>query len=308
MNYSNFPKISSFKMTPCNVAGLSNMHMDYSWVYEQARDFETKVFYKQKWVKSNTTTLQVETTIPPSDLIIYQVVGGLLIQAKTIAWVKVFETIDYKIWELPFDVSDLDSGIYVLYQLFSFLAINWAYLSEPIHIADSWPGTRLVEYKHSFNDYDVAWSTGIKMKFRCEMDIMDFNPESDRTEWANQLQGAKTLKGVPYRSFKLLIGDAFGVPPYIIDIMNRITLCDYQNYEGKLYERAIGSKWGINSIRGSRMQGAEVQVVEATNEYSLHFNDNGAPLAPGLITAYNIDTTVFSGGTLVPIFDVQTQQ
>jgi hypothetical protein len=89
--------------------------------------------------------------------------------------------------------------------------------------------------------------------------------------------------------------------------MNRITLCSYQNYEGKLYQRAVGSKWAVNSIRGNRMQGAEVQVVEAENEYSVHFNDNGAPLTPGLITAYNIDTSVFSGGTLVPIIEVQKQ-
>lgn len=309
MNYVNWPLISSFKMVPCGDLGLSNMHMDFDYVSKQVRSFEIPTYYKQKWCIADTTKLQVESTIAPSDLKIYQCIHGMLITAKTIAWNTAFAGTDYNVYELTFDVSDLAPGVYVLWQQFKLISIDWQYLSEPINLQVSHPGTRYVDYKHKFNDYGVAWNTGLKMRFRCEMDILDYEPDGDRTEYSDQLKSVDTLFAVPSRIFKLIIGDAQGVPPYVVDIMNRIMLCSYTNFEGKLYARAIGSKWSSNLIRGNRMMGTEVQVVEADNVYSLQFNDAGsAPIAAGIVAAYNIDTTVFGGGTIVPIIDVQIHE
>lgn len=297
-NHFNIPFIWPFKMVPNT--STPGIHFDDKWACEQIKSFETKAYYRQKWNKADTTILQVESSIAPDDLKVYNVNG---IVVKTFTWSAVVMEVNYKVYEATFDISDLSTGIYFLYQRVTLLGIDWKALSEPIEMKESWPNTLLFTYKHSFNDYDIAWTTGLKMKFRCEAGIMDFAPERDRTSYINQGHDTTTLKGVPSRSFKLYIGDARGVAPYIIDTLNRILCCDYVDIDGKLYQSSEGSKLEVTRAKNYPLFGASIGIVEAKNMQSLQFADP-TPLAPGIVAAYNIQTGFFGPGTLIPITEV----
>jgi hypothetical protein len=296
-NHLVFPYLNPFKFLP----NTSNpgYHFDDSWFEEQIKAFETKTCYQQKWVKTDTTILQIESSIAPQDLKVYNRAGTAV---KSIAWSVVFNSTAYAIYECTFDISDLPEGFYWIYQLVTLLSVDFAAISEPIHSKVSWPTTHLITYSNTFNKDGVAWTTGLEMKFRCEMEIMDFEPGADVTSYFNQVHNAEILDGVAFRKFKLYIGEAPGVAPYVIDILNRIFLQNSVSIEGKKYVRNGNAEWQVTRQKNYPMVGGSLEIVEATNLFGLNFIDSN-PLAPGIVTTYNIETAFFGPGSLVPVID-----
>lgn len=297
-NHFKLPLILPFKFVPST--STPGIHFDDSWACEQIKSFERKLFYRQKWKKTDTTKIQCESSIAPETL---KVLNNDGIVVKSFAWTSVLSTASYGIYECTFDVSDLPDGFYYLYQRVTLLSVDWKAVSEPIHVKSSWPNTLLFRYKNSFNKDDVAWTaSGIEMYFRCEAAIMDFNPEAEISDYVNQVQDREILDGVPSRSFKLNIGTAKGVAPYIVDILNRIFSVDYVDIEGLEYCRA--GKWEVARQKNYPLIGASLEIVPGRNLQSLEFSET-SPLAPGIITAYNIETGFFGPGTVVPVIEVE---
>lgn len=300
-NHVNFPFLLPFKFVPRSIN--PGVHFDDRWQCESILSFQKPAYYKQKWVKTDTTKLQIESTIAPAALKVYNASAQVV---KTIAWTEVFAAANYKIYELTFDISDLPDGVYWIYQQVTILAINWEALSEPIHSKASWPNTMLITYKNSFNKDGVAWTTGLQMSFRVEAAIMDMEPDAEITSYINQTRDTTVLDGTPFRKYKLYIGEAPGVSPYITDILNRIFVCDYVSIEGKRYTRESGAKLEISRQKNYPLVGASLEIVEATNQDGLQFSET-TPLAPGIVIAYNMQTAFFGPGALVPVADMEEQ-
>mgnify|MGYP000847628619 CR=1 FL=1 len=300
-NHFKIPLLWPFKMVPATTT--PGIHFDDAWACEQIKSFEAKAYYRQKWVKTETTKLQIESSLAPEPLKVYKTDGTV---AKSIAWTAVHTEISYKIYECTFDISDLAEGIYYIYQQVTFGSIDWKTISEAIHSKTNWPGTLKFTYKNSFNKDDVAWTTGLQMSFRCEAGIMDFTPEAEITAYVNQTRDARVLDGTPFRTFKLYIGEAAGVAPYIVDIINRIFSCDYVSIEGMQYAREGNAKVEVTRVKGYPLIGASLEITPASNAQSLAFADT-TPLAPGVVLHYNMETAFFGPGSLVPVIDVEEQ-
>lgn len=302
MNHFNIPLIWPFKMVPATQS--PGLHFDDAWACEQILSFEKKAYYRQKWRRSVTTKLQIESTLLPEALKIYRNDGTV---AKSIAWTIVFSAVNYKKYELTFDISDLPEGIYFIYQQVKFEdAINWPAISEPIHSKNSWPNTMQLTYKHSFNDYGVAWTTGIEMKFLVEAAIMQMEPKRERTDYINQTHDTATLKAVPYREFVFEVGTATGVAPWVADLLNRIFCCDSIDIEGMKYQARTGAEGKITRAKNYPLIGWSQDIVPAVNKDSLQFASTG-DLEPGLVAAYNIQTGFFGGPSTVPIIEVEQE-
>jgi hypothetical protein len=299
MQHFNYPLINPVKLVKCT----NTVHFDDSLTVQRLRSYEFRTYYRQKWVRSDTTKLQMQSSLAPDAMKVYDVQAHLV---KSLSWTAVYTATDYKIWELTFDLSDLPEGVYFTYQKVALLGITWEAFSEPIHSKNSWPNTLLIEYKNSFNDFGVAWTTGLTMKFRVEADIKEPDFKSDRTDYANQVRRVSTLKNVPCRVFRFNVGEAPGVSPYIVDILNRIFGCDWIQIEGKFYQADLDAKWEKNQPKNYPLMGASLDIVEAEAVDSLSFSDT-TPLAPGIVTAYNIETALFGGPAIVPILDVEKQ-
>lgn len=298
MQHFNYPLINPIKL----VKGTNAVHFDDSLTAQRLKGYHFRAYYDQKWVKSDTTKLQLESSIAPDDMKIYQ----RRTVVKAIPWTAVYTTASYKVYELTFDLSDLPDGKYFVYQRVALLGVEWEAISEPIYLKDSWPNTLLIKYKNSFNDFGVAWTTGIEMCFRIEAGIEDPDFKLGRTAYVNQVRKVATLKGMPYRVLKLNVGEAPGVSPYMIDILTRIFDCDYIKIEGKFYQADEEAKMEKNQPKNYPLMGASIDIVEAEGSDSLSFSDT-TPLAPGIVTAYNIETAFFGPGAVVPILDIEKQ-
>lgn len=281
----NVPFLNPFKFLP-NTEN-PGIHFDDSWAFEQIKSFETKVKYYQKWVSTDTTPIQIEASTIPDDLKIY---CGQTVK-KSIAWTKKADgaEIGISIYEAIFDISDLDvNKTYYLY----IKSGTFEAISEPIYSKTSWPNTLLFTYRNSFNDFGVAFTTGVEFSFRCEAGIMDFNPESEDANYVDQIHNVEELSGTPFRTFKLYIGDEKGVAPWVIDVLNRIFVCDYVDIEGLQYSKNTGAKWEVNRVKPWPLMAGSLEIVPTKNASGLQFEANDDSME-GLVTAYDIDTNFF---------------
>lgn len=301
VKYINIPLVWPFKMIP-NTTDFG-IHFDDAWWFEQRKHYERKAYYRQKWIRSKTTKLQVEANVIPGDLVMrdadYQVI-------KTFVWAAAFVGPNYKIWELTFDMSDKPAGIYFATGVEIPGEDDPGMVSEPIDIRDKWPRTLSFKYRNSFNVNDVAWTTGLEMEFTCEAGIGLFMPERDRTSYVNQPLDVKTIYGVPSRSFKLLIGDAPGVAPWVLDVLNRIFCCDHVMIGGMQWETATGSKWEKTEVKGYPLIGAQIDVVPANNAQSVQ-RSAGTSVGGGFIAAYEMETDWF-GTTTGPLTILEVEE
>ena len=304
-NYINIPIIWPFKMVP--VSNTPGIHFDDSWTFEQRKPWQSKTKYFQKWVKTDKTKLQIESSVSPDPLLILSPTGSTI---KSINWVAVIVATGYTIYELEFDVTDKPVGKYFLYQKIEGGPIKWEFVSECIWVKDIWPETILFTYKHSYNFQDIAWTTGIEMKFRCEAWISPLiEPKRIRTDYANQKRNVETLSSTPYRIFKLYIGGTnqdIGVPPWVIDLMNRILSCDSVDMSGKKYQSDSGSEWEIGKTNSWSLMTASIDLSETKGQSSLQANDDVSP-GKAIIVVYQVKSKFFGGEQLVQIEDSETQ-
>lgn len=297
---SRIPLLNPFKFVPNQKE--KGLHFDDDWWCRQIRDWEMRVQYVQKWQRGDHTKLQMESRIAPKPMLIYNMQSEVV---KEIEWQAVFNNSLTSFYELDFNVDDLPDGRYCNYQEVSLLEINEQYISEPYDLRDKHYNTRWITYTNTYNDWDVAFTTGVEFGFRCEMDIMDPDFKRERSAYANQRRRVHTTSGTPYRSFKLYVGDARGVAPWVVDLLNRIFVCNEIRIDGKQYESDLESEFEVTRAKGYPLIGASIDIVEVDDRASSFGATN--ELAPGIVTAYNIETAFFGAGTLVPITDIEKE-
>jgi hypothetical protein len=309
-NYLNIPLIWPFKMVP--VLSSPGIHFDDSWAHEQIKGFEMKQRYFQKWITSETTPLQIETTSLPENLKVYNKEGAVI---KQFVWTQVgIASSSAMIYRTIYDVSDITEKIIFISQKAVFGINERMWFSEPIKLGTKWPGTILFKYRNSYNSQDVAWTAeaDFYMYFRCEAGIMNFDPKNDITSYVDQIKNRKTLSGYPFRVFKLFVGDVFGMPPYMVDILNRIWCCDTvyltdkKGENERQYETMEGSAWEPNHVKGSPWMGASIDITPTGNASSNQFNDLSSA-APAIIVTYQIVAKFFGGEQKVQLEDIETE-
>lgn len=307
-NYLNIPFLSPFKWVPHTLT--PGIHFDANWAYQQIKSWELKRGYYQKWKRSITTKIQITATIPPDDVKVYDINQQLI---KTFVWTIAGVGVgNEKCYETTVDFTDVaNDGVYFMYQKNTLLSVNFEAITEPILLKDNHSNLLLFSYKNSFNAHGMVWTTNIEQHFMCEAAVCDFNPDGDRNTFVDQVHNVKTLSGFPFRTFKLEVGEAPGVAPWVIDLLNRIFYCDRVilgepgGPVGIQYERPEGSKWDISRIRGYPLIGGRTDILPAQNVDSLQFIDVD-PIAPGIIVAYNLDQGLFGTTTnIVHITDFE---
>jgi hypothetical protein len=288
-SFLNIPFLNSIKWVP-NTTN-PGIHFDQDWMYNQIKSFERKINYCQKWQIGDTTTVQVESTILPDDLKIYDCTNVV----KTIPFVKTADgaLLGVNIYEAIVNLDDLTvNKTYYGYIKATYGGVTFEAVSEPIQLQTLWPNTLLFRYKNTLNDYGVTFTTGINFYFRCEAGIMDFNPEADNSDYVDQIHNIEQLSGTPFRTFKLYIGDEKGVAPWVLDLLNRIFICDFVEIEGMEYSKNTGAKWEVNRVKGFPLFGGSLEIVPSKNVSGLQFMSD-IDITDGLVTAYDIDTNFF---------------
>jgi hypothetical protein len=287
LQYCDIPLLSPIKFVPhTNTPGV---HFDDNWCYNQIKDFESKIRYRQKWQVGDQTVLQITSTIAPASIKVY---NCKQVQVGTIAWTLITSgTASVYHATINLDSSYASGANKALYLYFKCQLLDtvFEWISEPIHVAVNWPNTSVFTYSNSYNAHD-AWFVGTSYapKFRCEAQVMAFTPDRERASFVDELYDTKTLSATPFRKFKLEVGTATGVADWVVDVLNRIFACDTVSINGKRYDTEEGAKWDINRIKGYPLIGASIDIVPSVNETSNQQSAGG--IIPGIVTGYVIES------------------
>lgn len=288
-------------------------HLDDRWASAQIRAYELRAHYLQKWQRTDTTHIYMESTVAPEPL---KVIGVDGLTKKTFTWSVVFSGVSYAGYRVDFDISDLPEDKYFLTQQVTLASIDWRWISEPLHSKDKWPGTLGFRYRNSYNTEGVAFTGGVEFFFRCEAAIppSELLPKRDRTSAISQSRNVRTLRGTPYRTFQLHVGQApeagygAGVAPWVADLLNRIFCLDYIAIEGKRYESNADADWEVVAHKGYPLVGASIEIVEAfNNSGATAATEDGTTVLHGVVTAYSIETAFWGNSSSSSITDVEEQ-
>lgn len=273
MPYIEVPLLNCFNIVDAN----RELPLNYNWRHfdpwtarEQITEFETVKCYKQKVQNDDIFFIQVRSDFTPIRL---QVKNnkGLVVLSQIMSIVDTIGSVIYLEAQIGFD--NFLPGCYTL-EILGGDPILITLVSEVFQVAENWPNTLLFQYSNQFNN-EILWQTGIQMTFRCEGAIPFDAPASIRTVYVDQPQNEVTVKGDPYRTFKLFVGTAAGFPNWLIDKLEEIIDQNNLTIDGKGFAPVSGATWNTNKIYRYPWAEWNIQMRETNNRRSKRFEVTG---------------------------------
>jgi len=294
-NIVDIPFLNPIRFVP---VGATAKNFDSDWFFNQIKSFEQQINYYQKWQHGDVIYLQVLSNFSPVAIDLLDCAGNSLntfaFTAKSVSLVNP----GYQVYECSIPVPTFDEGVYYwllnvgIYSPVPEESTLEQFVSEPQYISETIENTIFFEYTNSYNKFDVVFETKINFGFRCDAVIGAIDPQSKDTVWEDQPLNLRTINSIPYRQFKLIIGDGYGVPDWVVDKINRVFACDTVMLDGRQYTKAEGAKWEKNEADLYPMRGWKIDIRETNNRYSLRGQNNNSP-AEQFAVIYNIESKAF---------------
>ena len=241
-----------------------NKSFDGDFALNQLNWYQSKKCYFQPWQNSDRLKLQIIADAPPPSLDILdcftnQKIASVTFSSVPTIFFKDFPT--YVVYEINYSFTGIAQGRY-----YASLGI---YTSEPFEVADKHLNTTLIKYKHSDNDFDVVFDTGIEFEIRVESDVSYEAPKSNRDVYYDQPNIPTQLNSLTFRSFKLYLGYGFGLPQWMIDKIAHCIACDTVTYNNITYQVAAEAEFEVDKNFDNNWMGGsiEIQPVNSTIKY-----------------------------------------
>lgn len=293
------PRIKTPLLNPINIVDQNRiLPANYNWHHfdgwlssEQITQFETYKCDAQKWQKNDILFLQFKADFDPIRLQVRNSTG-LVVLSQIMSNVASVGSDYYFEAQIAFD--SFDEGYY----LFEILAGDPVLISLEatlFHIKEQWPGTLLFRYQNAFNNY-IFWETGIYMTMRIDGVIPFDAPASIRTVYTDQPQSEATVKGDPYRTYKLYVGTDGGLPNWIIDKLEEIIDQNSLTIDGKGFAPVSGATWNVK--RSERYPWAQwnIEMRETVNRREKIFDGTG------LLDKKIVEEFIVEGALFGPVY------
>lgn len=225
--------------------------------------------YFQKWKNTDSTKLQILSDFPDITIDIRDYNTNEIVLSLNVAEIPInLIGQTFKCYEVLFDFSLLTDGQYYAELTYSSISTDPVTLfSEPFDVQADHPGTMLFKYTNSENNYSIIFDTDIEFDFRVEGTIKEFTPVSDDVIYNDQKRNVTLLNSVPYRSWKLYIGNAPGLPDWVLDKVNRIMSVDQKNIDDVDFEKVEGEKWEQVRQVEYPFSGMSIEIMPVENVF-----------------------------------------
>lgn len=248
--------------------------------------FNPNGFYAQKWQTNDYTAFQVDSDFTDVAFKIFVFNGGSYYDLDAPYYTPAITTpaveisgVTWKVYECAINFAGFAEGFYV--GVLTYTDENdvvQVIQTSPLDVRVKHEKTLLYEYFNTYNDKGVIWATGIKMAFRIEGLIRNFEAKSLAEEYVDQEYNTYSLNDIPYRTFKNYIGTAVGLPDWVIDKMNVIFTLNSVNVNGTGYAKVSGQSFQITRPeKGYNEDGyAEIDIIPNEN-FNLEQYNTGTP-------------------------------
>lgn len=260
------------------------------FAYQMIAEHEEPINYCQKFQLTDTLNLQfkaigAEPHGATSDVTAFLVdKNNTIIQTLTVT--KVLSTVisTYKtLWiskKLDTFTTPLTEGIYYVKIIIEKASTPTVTIySEPIWVKTTWSNTILLTANNDINEFDIIFNTtnisNVQFDLRVEGGFGSdgWSPQAKDTFYKNQNYDQILLNSVPFETNKLTIGNAYGVPNYIAQIVNRFLSCNNFKVDGVQYTKADGAK--LEPTRVDRLYPNAAYIVELMRTINSYSNEIG---------------------------------
>lgn len=241
-----------------------NKSFDGNFAKNQLEWYQSKRCYFQPWQTNDRLKLQIIADAAPEDLDIVdcytnQIIASVPFVSIPTIFFEEFPT--YVVYELDYSFAAIPLGKYY--------ASLEQFTSEPFEVAVQHLNTTLITYKHSDNDFDVVFDTGIIFEIRVESLVSYETPKSNRDVYRDQPNIPTQLNSLTFRSFKLYLGYSFGLPQWMLDKVAHIIGCDDVSYDDVTYQVTAEADFEIEKNYDNNWMGGsiEVQPINSVRKY-----------------------------------------
>lgn len=247
--------------------------------------------YFQKWFSDTPIRLQFKANFGPLQIQILNCAGQIINTYVPVAKDTSLYDTGFTVYEVEFLPPAIAGTWYILVNA-GLGPTLIQHISEPQIVAAKSRTLMMVEYWHAFNAHNIVYRTGIKFRKVVEAVIADLQPKAVKTMWIDQPLNAKVIDAIPYRVFRFILGDAFGVPDYIADQMNIVFCHTHVFLNGVQHTQDEGAAWEATTADQYARAGWRTMVRLTNNTMALRGENNNSP-AQVFAVVYNIDTRVF---------------
>lgn len=318
-NQLSFSKVQPFQFVPygqTRAAKYHFSHIDDDLFINQVNFWPFKRDYYQKMMVADRFPVQCLTnglTVVPLD--VYSVRAGNTPQAPAVT-TKVGSINMNAVGSAPlqppylqleaticFSDMGLPAGVYTIVPRGS---VSNAALSELIRVVIDFPvnqPTLLFEYGHSVNKQSTVFTTSasgqpFRSAFRVEGWIDEFEPEEKFSTFEDQPGDIELLNAIPIETYRLNIGCADGVPPWVIRKVGRIMVLDTVLIDGKAYTRDADAKWEKKKLEGWPKGYWSLAIRPSFNDDAVTFGEDGSLNTDTIVTA-SIDLSAFGNNPTI---------
>jgi hypothetical protein len=250
------------------------------WLYaDTIPELYEKKPYLQPWQKNDIVPFQILSNYAPHQLELYDCEGNQVDTFVLTYKASSIEGTGQKVYEASIALNGYNEGVYQ-FRINSGDPVLETYLSEWFDLKVLHENTILLEYSHDENDHEIVFETGIVLRLRVHGELREFQPGADRIVFIDQRRRITQLSGESFETEKLIIGDSFGVPNYMIKKINDIYLCSQVLIDGKQYVGSEGARFEAKREELYPMTGWAFDVRPADTGTKKRFVADGAQGSP----------------------------
>jgi hypothetical protein len=279
-------------------------HIDDFEFYDTIPEWQDRNEYYQPWEKTDLIKLQLQSDFGPHQINIIDENDHTVSSVSFQQVAQNEDNPDLYIYECEIDISALE-GVY-RFQLQSGIDEPLYLISNQQNICESHQHSVLLSYRNYKFHEGVVFETEYYPDLRVEGAIIFKSPASKDQSYDDQTLNQSLISSVPYRVFELIIGDSYGIPDYLIDIINRILSCSDVQIDARGYVKNEGARWEPNEEEGIPTRGWRLEMRESNNRSTRIYN-NGEPENARIGIVINADSKGFgndTGGTTYELTDL----
>lgn len=312
-----FPYINPVAFMDVDRANLDahfTRHFEDYTMSERLYAWQTPADYVQPWQTTDIINLQFEASFDPITVeLINNETGEVEISLPAIVGLANIYYPNTFSFEVEMSLAAVPTGTYYLkvtagtgddQRIYVSKFKQWI-SAEPFEVP-----TVLIGYSHSRFHEDVIFETGIEFQVRIPGHFGLLTPGRQDERYRDQQLNPTVLSSRSFRQWPLVLGDEFGLPDEMVDLVNRIFGCDTIVIDNKSFAAVDGSSFEFRDAQDYPKRGLTINVEEGINRGSKLFGvdiDPNKKLVYGIMVSRKVfgDTSNQGSSNTVPILTVE---